>query len=190
MDLIQATDKQADVEKTDVKKTGIRLFAFDIDGVLTDGRLYYGASGEQAGLKVFHVHDGMGLSLMKKAGIKLVAISGRGAPATQCRLEELGVDYIHLGVKDKAAVLADILQQEKILVSEAVFMGDDLIDLGAMNMAGLAIAPSNAVAEVKELADVITELHGGMGAVREAAHYVLRHNNIEPLSLLSRDVKQ
>lgn len=185
MTLIQAIDKQADVEKK-----SIRLFAFDIDGVLTDGRLYYAASGEQAGLKVFHVHDGMGLSLLKKAGIKLVAISGRGAPATQCRLAELGVDHIHLGVKNKAAVLADILDQEKISASEAVFMGDDLIDLGAMTMAGLAIAPNNAVAEVKEIADVITELQGGMGAVREAAHYVLRRNNIAPLSLLSGDVKQ
>ncbi len=186
MSLIQTED----IKQADVKQTSIRLFAFDIDGVLTDGRLYYAATGEQGGLKVFHVHDGMGLSLMKKAGIKLAAISGRGAPATQCRLEELGIDHIHLGVKDKAAVLAAILEQDNIASNEAVFMGDDLIDIGAMKISGLAIAPNNAVAEVKAIADVITELHGGMGAVREAAHYVLRRNNIEPLSLLSGDVKQ
>jgi 3-deoxy-D-manno-octulosonate 8-phosphate phosphatase (KDO 8-P phosphatase) len=172
------------------KQKDIRLFAFDIDGVLTDGRLYYAATGEQDGLKVFHVHDGMGLSLLKKAGIKLVAISGRGAPATQCRLEELGIDHIHLGVKDKAAVLASILEQENISASEAVFMGDDLIDLGAMTMSGLAIAPSNAVKDVKDIAGFITTLHGGMGAVREAAHYVLEINQIKPLTLLSSDVKQ
>lgn len=170
--------------------SAIRLFAFDIDGVLTDGRLYYGAGGEEDGLKVFHVHDGMGLSLMKKAGIQLVAISGRGAPATQRRLDELGVSHIHLGVKDKAKVLSDILAQEKISASDAVFMGDDLIDLGAMKLVGLAIAPVNAVTEVKEIADYVTQLHGGMGAVREAAHYVLRRNHIEPLSLLDQHVKQ
>lgn len=174
----------------DVSQASIRLFAFDIDGVLTDGRLYYAAEGEQAGLKVFHVHDGMGLSLMKKAGIKLVAISGRGAPATQFRLEELGVDHIHLGVKDKAAVLNMLLKQERMSGEEAVFMGDDLIDLSAMALCGLAIAPNNAVAEVKQLAHVITELSGGMGAVREAAHYVLTHNNIVPISLLTNEVKQ
>ncbi|MFT6895874.1 MAG: 3-deoxy-D-manno-octulosonate 8-phosphate phosphatase (KDO 8-P phosphatase) [Paraglaciecola sp.] len=171
-------------------QTAIRLFAFDIDGVLTDGRLYYAANGERSGLKVFHVHDGMGLSLLKKAGIRLAAISGRGAPATQCRLEELGVEHIHLGVKDKAAVLGDILTQEGISTCETVFMGDDLIDISAMNMAGLAIAPGNALSDVKEIADFITELHGGMGAVREAAHYVLRINNIAPLSLLDNEVKQ
>jgi 3-deoxy-D-manno-octulosonate 8-phosphate phosphatase (KDO 8-P phosphatase) len=174
----------------DVSQASIRLFAFDIDGVLTDGRMYYAAEGEQAGLKVFHVHDGMGLSLMKKAGIKLVAISGRGAPATQFRLEELGVDHIHLGVKDKATLFTDILAQENIAASNAVFMGDDLIDLGAMTIAGLAIAPNNAVAEVKAIADVITSLSGGLGAVREAAHHVLALNNITPLSLLSEQVKQ
>jgi len=178
------------IQAEDIKQTSIRLFAFDIDGVLTDGRLYYAATGEQDGLKVFHVHDGMGLSLMKKAGIKLAAISGRGAPATQCRLEELGIDHIHLGVKDKAAVLTNVLEQESISPCEVVFMGDDLIDIGAMKMSGLAIAPNNAIAEVKAIADVITELHGGMGAVREAAHYVLRLNNIEPLSLLDHNVKQ
>lgn len=174
----------------DVSQASIRLFAFDIDGVLTDGRLYYAAEGEQAGLKVFHVHDGMGLSLLKKAGIKLAAISGRGAPATQFRLEELGVDHIHLGVKDKAAVLNMLLKQERMSGEEAVFMGDDLIDLSAMALCGLAIAPNNAVAEVKQLAHVITELSGGMGAVREAAHYVLTHNNIAPISLLTNEVKQ
>jgi 3-deoxy-D-manno-octulosonate 8-phosphate phosphatase (KDO 8-P phosphatase) len=172
------------------EQTSIKLFAFDIDGVLTDGRLYYAAEGEQAGLKVFHVHDGMGLSLLKKAGIKLAAISGRGAPATQCRLEELGIDHIHLGVKDKSAVLAAILKEDGISANEAVFVGDDLIDISAMQMSGLAIAPNNAVAEVKAIADFVTELHGGMGAIREAAHYILDLNNISPLTLLNDDVKQ
>lgn len=168
----------------------IRLFAFDIDGVLTDGRLYYAANGEEDGLKVFHVHDGMGLSLMKKSGVKLVAISGRGTPATKYRLEELGIDHIQLGVKNKAKILLEILAQEQIAASESVFMGDDLIDIGAMELVGLAIAPANAVKEVINIANHVTLLPGGMGAVREAAHYVLAINKINPLSLLDQNIKQ
>lgn len=168
----------------------IRLFAFDIDGVLTDGRLYYGKQGEEEGLKVFHVHDGMGLSLLKKAGVKLVAISGRGTPATLTRLEELGIDHIFLAVKDKARILNGILETEGMAPEHVAFMGDDLIDLEAMTISKFAIAPNNAVQDVKNNANFITELRGGEGAVREAAHFILSQNNITPLSLLHNGVKQ
>lgn len=168
----------------------IKLFAFDIDGVLTDGRLYYGANGEEEGLKVFHAQDGLGLSLLRKSGVILVAISGRSTTATKRRLEDLGVHHMFLGTTAKKQTLQSILNDTAINASEAAFMGDDLIDLPAMTMVELAMAPANAVKEVKAAAQFVTNKQGGLGAVREAAEHILALNSISPLDLLDDVIQQ
>ncbi len=144
----------------------LRLFALDVDGVLTDGSMLYDADGEA--LKVFHAHDGLGLVLLRRLGFEIAVISGRDSAALKARLDDLGIRHRRLKCSDKVAALADICEDIGCSSSEAVFMGDDLIDLDVMQAAGLSLAPANAVAAVKDAADHVTTASGGKGAVREA----------------------
>lgn len=168
----------------------IKLFAFDIDGVLTDGRLYYGANGEEEGLKVFNAQDGLGLSLLRQSGVILAAISGRATSATRKRLDDLGVHHIVLGTKAKKLALENILNETGISGAETAFMGDDLIDLPAMTMVSLAMAPANAVNQVKQAAQFVTTNKGGEGAVRVAAEHILTLNQVNLLDLLNSNLQQ
>ena len=148
----------------------IRLLALDVDGVLTDGTLHYGADGEV--LKVFHVEDGLGLKLLHRLGIEVAVISGRSSPALAARLDDLGIRRRRLGVSDKVAALRDICDDDGWTLDETAFMGDDLVDLAAMRAAGYAIAPANAVADVRLVADFVTRRSGGQGAVRDACAHL------------------
>ena len=154
------------------RATRIRLMAFDIDGVMTDGGLYYTDEGHE--LKRFNVQDGFALKLAQRAGIELAIITGRSSGVVAARADDLGIKHVFQGVSDKRATLDQLLGQLNIHWPEAAFMGDDLIDLPAMQRCGLAITPANGHALVRERAHAITDARGGDGAVREAIEFVLK----------------
>jgi len=148
----------------------VRLFILDVDGVMTDGRLTYTAAGEV--LKTFHAQDGLGLVLLKKLGIELAVVSGRGSVPLEKRLDELDIVHRRFRCNDKVMAVEDICNDLGFTMQEVAFMGDDLIDLMAMEAVGLALAPANAVEQVRLIADHITKKEGGNGAVREACEYL------------------
>ncbi len=156
----------------------IRLLVLDVDGVLTDGRLHYGPAGEET--KVFHVRDGMAIVAALGAGLGIAVISGRGSAALTCRMAELGVTEVHQGAADKGAVLDAMRSRLGLERAEIAVMGDDLPDLGLMKQAGLALAPSDAVAEVRRVAHWISRRPGGGGAVREAVEMLLKARRAWP----------
>jgi 3-deoxy-D-manno-octulosonate 8-phosphate phosphatase (KDO 8-P phosphatase) len=150
----------------------IRLLVLDVDGVLTDGRLYYGSRGEA--LKVFHVHDGHGIVELQRAGIAVAVISGRRSPMVSARCRELGVRHVFQGVSDKLTVLQKLLKRLKLTAAESACVGDDLPDLPLMERVGLSFAVADAVAAVRRRADRTTRARGGRGAVREVCEHLLR----------------
>jgi YrbI family 3-deoxy-D-manno-octulosonate 8-phosphate phosphatase len=152
----------------------IRLLVLDVDGVLTDGGLFYGPDGEQ--VKRFNVRDGLGIKLLQQAGVTVAIVSGRASPALARRAAELGISELHGGVGDKAAVLADMQSRLAIAPEETAAMGDDLPDLALFSGAALCIAPADAEPELIAAAHFVTQRSGGHGAVRDAAHYILARN--------------
>ena len=150
----------------------IRLFGMDVDGVLTDGGIYYG--GPAAELKRFDAQDGMGVTLLRMAGIVPFIITARGSAAVERRADELGIDEVHQNVKDKIGCLMGILDRRGAGLDETAYVGDDLSDLCVMVKVGLPIAVANAREEVKRVARHVTAASGGRGGVREACEYVLR----------------
>src|SRR3989344_9454048 len=125
------------------KTKAIKLLVLDVDGVLTDGKLYLDVDGERE-LKSFHVHDGMGLLLAKQAGMKTMFLSGRDSGAIRKRAQELHVDYIILGSKNKEQDLEEVLRQEGMVLRNICFIGDDVQDLPLLRQVGLSAAPNNA----------------------------------------------
>lgn len=150
---------------------GIRLLVLDVDGVLTDGRLYFDAQGEA--LKVFHVRDGHGLKLLRETGIEIAVISGRASPAVSVRCRELGIEHLEQGCEDKLAALRRLLDQLNIKASETLCVVDDTTDLPLMCAVGYAVAVADAHPEVRAIAARVTQLPGGQGAVREVCDWVL-----------------
>lgn len=150
----------------------LRWLLLDVDGVLTDGRLYYGARGEE--LKVFDVKDGLGLRLLHDAGIKFGLLSSRASAALEQRARELGVHVLLVGEPDKGAALDRFLAGERAEPAEVAYIGDDLPDLPVLRRVGLALAPADAASEVRERVHVVLEAAGGHGAVREAVELILR----------------
>ena len=159
----------------------IRLVALDVDGTFTDGTLYYDNNGGI--MKGFDAHDGLGLELLKRAGIKRGFITGRRDNPTEARAKYLGVEFLHLGVGDKSAALREVLESLNIRKDECVYAGDDINDLPAFEEAGVCVAVANAVQEVKERADIILTCPGGRGAVRELADMILKAKGIDPATL-------
>lgn len=152
----------------------IRLLVLDVDGVLTDGGLFYGPDGEQ--LKRFNVRDGLGIKLLQQAGVAVAIVSGRASPALARRAAELGIDELHAGVGDKAIILSTLQAKLGTTPAETAAMGDDLPDLALFAGAGLRIAPADAELELLAAADFVTPRAGGHGAVRDAATYILARN--------------
>ncbi|TNE60807.1 MAG: 3-deoxy-D-manno-octulosonate 8-phosphate phosphatase [Alphaproteobacteria bacterium] len=148
----------------------LKLLALDVDGVLTDGTLYYTAGGEE--MKAFNAQDGLGLKLLARLGIELAVLSGRGSAVLERRLDDLGISERRLHCHDKLSAFREICASRGVSLSEAAFMGDDLIDLAAMQACGFAIAPANAVAVVRDAAALVTRATGGRGAVREACEHI------------------
>ena len=156
----------------------IRLLVLDVDGVLTDGGLYYGASGEET--KRFDVRDGLAMVEARHAGLTLAILSGRSSAAVARRMEELGIAEVHQGVRDKDAVLTALMRRLGLDPAEVAMMGDDLADLPPMKRAGLALAPVNAVPEVRKAADWVSRRAGGAGAVRDALELLLKARKAWP----------
>ena len=158
-------------EKADSIAAAVRLVAFDIDGTLTDGRIIIAGNGELA--KAFSVRDGLGLRLLMDAGITVAIITARESEIVARRCEELRIDHVLQGVKDKASAFASLAKTLNIPMAHTAFMGDDLPDLPALRIAGLATCVSDAETEVRAHSDWISTRAGGHGAARELAQYLL-----------------
>lgn len=154
------------------KLSRIKLLLTDCDGVLTDGGVYYGDSGED--LKKFNIRDGMGVErLLNLAGITTGIITGEFSPSLIKRAEKLKISELHLGVKDKPAVFAEILDRLNLQAEEVAYIGDDTNDLGVMKLAGLAFCPADAIWLVKDTADYVCDAKGGEGCFREVAELII-----------------
>lgn len=149
----------------------VQLLLCDVDGVLTDGRVWVGADFEA---KAFDIQDGLGLALWRRAGGKTGWISSRPSPATAQRAAELQVDFLHQAKGGKVAAVEAILASAGLGWTEVCYVGDDLVDLGPLRRAGVAVAVANAVPEVKRRAHFVTAARGGAGAVREVVERVLK----------------
>jgi len=154
-----------------LRAQGVRVAFFDVDGVLTDGGLYFTESGET--IKRFCTLDGHGLKLLQKAGITPAVITGRDSAPLRARLKALGIAHVRYGIEDKAPAAQEILNELGLNWSQAAHMGDDWPDLPVMQRAAFACAPSNAHIEVKAIAHFVTQRAGGHGAAREFCDVLL-----------------
>ncbi len=153
------------------KAARIRLAVFDVDGVMTNGSLVFSDEGNE--LKAFHVHDGLGLVLLRKSGIEPAIITSRASSIVEKRMVSLGIKHIYQGVENKQLVLKQLMEELALSSDAVAYTGDDLVDLPAMASSGLAIAVANARPQVKSIADWITSNPGGQGAVREICEMLL-----------------
>ena len=161
-----------DATEIETRMRKIKLIILDVDGVLTDGHIVYGDYGDE--LKFYDITDGMGLQLLRNAGIPSVIVSGRKSKTNERRGKDLKIVRVYQGVGDKLKVFTKILKKFKVTPEEICCIGDDLADLPLMNRAGFAVAVQNAVAEVKSASHYVTARGGGRGAVREIADKLLR----------------
>ena len=164
--------------------TNINTFVFDVDGVLTDGKLHYGPEGEQ--IKVFHALDGHGLKMLQSAGIDVGVISARKSVALQTRLNDLSVKHCYLGINDKLSVFQSLLKELGLNGNDCAFAGDDVIDLPVMNECGLKFSVENGHFIVKDIADWVAPLTGGQGAVRAICDVLLYSQNNYPLGIANQ----
>jgi 3-deoxy-D-manno-octulosonate 8-phosphate phosphatase (KDO 8-P phosphatase) len=158
-----------------------KMVAMDVDGTYTNGLIFYDTNGEV--IKGFHAHDGFAIELLRLAGIKRGFITGRSDNATKARAEYLRVDFLLDNISDKNVALTDLLSEYGISPDECVFVGDDINDLGAFEVAGVSVAVANANHDVKKRADVVIETCGGSGAVREVVEMILRAKGLDQVEL-------
>jgi len=156
----------------EAKLSKIKMFIFDLDGVFTDGSIIINEDGSES--KVYNVLDGHGVKLWQRAGFKTAIISGRAAKATSLRAQQLSIEYVFQGCKNKLPVYESLLEQAKLEPDEVAFIGDDVIDLPILTRVGFGVAVANAVSELKQHADYVTKLPGGKGAIREAIELILK----------------
>ena len=150
----------------------MKLLLLDCDGVLTDGRLYFSAQGEE--LKVFDVQDGQGIVTWLRSGRQIGIISGRSSPILEKRAAELGIRLVYQGVANKLETAKEIWEELGIGPEQTAFVGDDIPDIELMQACGFGVAVANAVEEVKQDADRVTQKTGGRGAVREVVDHLLK----------------
>ncbi len=153
-----------------VKK--LKLLILDVDGVLTDGRLFFDDNGKE--YKSFHARDGHGIKLLRQTGVEVAIISGRKSNSVALRMKSLGIEYVYQGHENKIAAFNEIIQSLSIEPEQVAHVGDDLLDLPVMTRVGLAIAVNDANFAVREYADWCTETPGGMGAVREVCDFIMQ----------------
>ena len=147
------------------------MAAFDVDGVLTDGALYYTDAGEE--FKAFNVQDGHGLKMLQESGVTIAIITSRSSKLVANRARNLGIEHLYQGVDDKLDAMNALLQRLGLSLDEAGYMGDDVIDLPLLRRCGFAASVPEAPALVRQHAHYVTRAHGGRGAVREFCEYVL-----------------
>ncbi len=153
------------------KARHIKLLALDVDGVLTDGRLYYSAEGEQ--LKVFNALDGHGLKMLQQSGVTVAIITGRNSPAMAKRVRDLGIEHLYAGREDKLTALQELWSELGLDAAQTAYMGDDLPDLPAIRACRLGATAPNACTTVLRHADWCSQREGGMGAVRELCELIM-----------------
>jgi 3-deoxy-D-manno-octulosonate 8-phosphate phosphatase (KDO 8-P phosphatase) len=154
------------------KASKVRLMAFDIDGVMTDGRLYFSPQGDE--MKSFFSRDGLGIKMLQKTGIKIAIITGRDSPIVARRAENLGIELVFQGVKDKRATMAQLLEDEGLDFALAGYMGDDVVDLGVMCACGFSATVPDCHGTVRQIADYVAQAPAGAGAVREVCELLLQ----------------
>ena len=149
----------------------LRLFAVDVDGVLTDGGMYYGESGEE--MKKFNTRDGMGLKLLQAEGLITAIITRENTKLVARRAEKLGIPEVHQGVHDKLGRLQELVKKYNLALDQAAYMGDDVNDVEALKAVGFAGAPADCMEPVKQVVHYVCRLKGGEGAVREVVDLIL-----------------
>ena len=149
----------------------IRLLVLDVDGVLTDGGLYYDLQNQV--MKRFDVQDGLGIKIAQKAGIHVAVITGLDSPAVAARVRDLGITDYYAGFLDKRNCLEELRDRHNLQWEQIAYLGDDWVDLSVMDMVGLPLAVANAQPEVKNIAGYVTTAKGGQGAVREVIRHLL-----------------
>ncbi|NOR79470.1 MAG: HAD-IIIA family hydrolase [Methyloprofundus sp.] len=154
------------------KAKNIKLLILDVDGVLTDGKLFFDEQGKE--YKAFNARDGLGIKLLQKVGIRVAVISGRSSKPVALRMEMLGIDLVYLGQSDKGKAFREIIAKVGCTPEQAAHVGDDLIDLPVLKEVGLAIAVEDANEQILPYVDWQTRLPGGCGAVREVCDYLLQ----------------
>lgn len=154
------------------KAKKIRLLILDVDGVLTDGKLYYGPDGIE--LKAFNIYDGLGIKLLQKTGVRVAIISAKKSEGLIRRIKEMNIEYSFLGQEEKLPAYEELKQTLKLTDDEIAYIGDDLPDLPLLRRAGLAISVPKAPDIILEHIDFITKAKGGKGAAREACEYIMK----------------
>lgn len=154
----------------------VRLLVMDVDGVLTDGRMILSERGDE--LKAFHTRDGIAVALAQRAGIRTAMVTGETSTPAETRGKKLGVDTVRLGVRRKGECVDTLLAEYGLAAEAAAFIGDDLLDIAAMQRVGLAIAVADAAPDVRAAAHVVTRARGGQGAVRECVELILRAQGV------------
>lgn len=161
-----------DMEKIYQKARHIRLIAFDVDGILSDGKIIY--DGQDIETKAFYVQDGVGIKALQQYGILTAIITGRNSPMVTKRANELAIDYVVQGRDDKRDALVELITNLDLTLEQCAYMGDDLPDIKALKAVGLSATVPNAHEEVKKYTDIITQHAGGQGAVREVCDIILK----------------
>lgn len=154
----------------------IKLIVLDVDGTLTDGKLYISNSGDE--MKAFNVKDGLGITQAISQGKQVAIITGKKSEIVENRCKALGITEIHQGIKDKVGTLNNILEKYNISYNHVAYMGDDLIDLAVMKLCSLTGAPKDSVKEILDISDFISTKNGGDGAVREFIEHILKKENL------------
>jgi 3-deoxy-D-manno-octulosonate 8-phosphate phosphatase (KDO 8-P phosphatase) len=154
------------------KAKKLKLLILDVDGVLTDGKLFFDNDGNE--YKAFHSRDGHGIKLLRQTGVEVAVISGRKSNSVALRMKNLGIEYVYQGHENKVAAFNEIIEKLQIMPDQAAHVGDDLLDLPIMTRVGLAIAVDDANFAVKQRADWCTTLPGGHGAVREVCDLIMQ----------------
>lgn len=161
--------------RADLVSTEIKMLGMDVDGTLTDGKIYMGSQGEVC--KAFNIKDGLGINRFICHGMIPVIITGRKSDIVENRAKELGITEIYQGVQDKDVVLEQVAQKYGITLKQVAYIGDDCNDLAVMKAVGMSFAPADAVSEVLDYVDVVVKSKGGEGAVREVVDYLLRRKS-------------
>lgn len=158
------------------KASKIRLLIVDIDGVMTNGKIYTGATGEM--FKAFDVKDGLGLKMLMRNGISVAVITAKSSAIVAQRMAGLGVEDVFQGVSDKAAKFHELIAAKGLAPEECAYIGDDLPDIAVMALVGLSAAPSDATELIRERADIVSTKAGGAGCVREIAEFILKSQSL------------
>ncbi|BBL76031.1 KdsC family phosphatase [Methylomagnum ishizawai] len=153
------------------RAANIRLAIFDVDGVLTDGRLFFDSEGRE--YKTFHARDGLGLKLLRRSGVETAVISGRSSPIVARRMASLDIAHVHQGCEDKLAVFGQLLAELKLEPEQVAHVGDDWIDLPLLRRVGLAVAVADAHPGLREHVHWTTQNPGGLGAAREVCDLIM-----------------